>query len=388
MKLSKATTFLALCAAAVLVTIPSVTVAQSSSAEPTASATPQRTTASPTSRPPASTTNPSSIPAPTTTTQQPVVPQPTTTTVAAPNPVTTKSNAPTTTAAAPTTSATPPLTDGACVNSSTCADGLICALAATNGTTGTCIPMRQDQRICISNPVRTCITSADCNAEFSMCARDNGQMVCAGNGNPGTPSACDPSKASQGDGGVASTLKYAGIGVGSVAALAVAFALVRWQRRSQRSKTSANMFEEVDYGMTDRPPKSAEQNYPFSSRPNAHGNDNAPSPHNMDYGYDNNQYYEEPIGYTNNKDQYYGQDQYYGNNKDGGYGYDQRGGQGEFYNNAGYDNYQQHPVTSPAMAARSPRQNYNNMDNYGADQHSDMGYHHEGQGGHGGYGRY
>ncbi|KAF9185887.1 hypothetical protein BGZ51_002348 [Haplosporangium sp. Z 767] len=388
MKLSKVTTFLALSIAAILVTIPSVAVAQNPSLEPTTPTTPTKSSVSPTPRPPTSSAKPAPTPTSTTSSQQPAPPRPSSTTSTASSHVPAKPNSSTSASAAPSASTVPPPTDGSCVNSSTCADGLICALTATNGTTGTCIPMRQDQKICISNPVRTCITSADCTAEFSMCAPDNGQMVCAGNGNPGTPSACNPDKISEGGSGVTTTLKYAGIAVGSVAALAVVFALVRWKRRQQRPKAPTNMYGEVDYGMTDRPPKSAEQNYPFSSRPNAHGSDNAPLPPNMDYGYDNNQYYEEPVGYTNNKDQYYGQDQYYGNNKNGGYGYDQHGGQGGFYDNAGYDDYQQHPVTSPAAAARSPRQNYNNMDNYGMDQHSDVGYHHGGQGGHGGYGRY
>ncbi|KAF9965553.1 hypothetical protein BGZ70_004602 [Mortierella alpina] len=236
------------------------------------------------------------------------------------------------------------------------------------------------------SPATTCVTHADCPTEFSYCAENGGQMVCTGLGRPGTASECKPP-----DAGIATTLKYAGIAVGCVAALGIVFAGVRWQKRRQRSKgIPADMFGEVDYGMTDRAPKAAEQNYPFSSRPNAHGSDVAPTPPGFDNGYDNNQYYEEPVGYNthhhNNNNNGYGHDQY------DGYGYDQQqqhhGGGGDgFYNNAGYDDYQQHPqgIASPAAAARvaSPRQNF---DQYGAEPSElDFGGHHGGSA-HGGSG--
>ncbi|KAG0366269.1 hypothetical protein BGZ54_005594 [Gamsiella multidivaricata] len=253
--------------------------------------------------------------------------------------------------------------------------------------------------VCAAQPLQPCVTSADClNVAFSYCAVFNGSNVCTGTGIPGTDNECQqPADNSS----VMSTLKFAGIAVGSVAALGVAFALVRWQRRRQRSKMPAEMFGEMDYGA----PKAVES-YPFSSRPNAHGNDHAPSPPGFNDGYDNhNQYYEEPVGYTNNmhagkmhQDQYHGHDQYdnnqyYGNGqKDDGYGYSQHGGQTNdgYYDNTGYDEYPQHPIASPAAArAASPRhQNFNAMDGYGAEPSElDFGGHGHGQvAGHGGYG--
>lgn len=240
--------------------------------------------------------------------------------------------------------------------------------------------------VCPSNPQQNCTKSSDCNAAYSYCMLNNGMMICAGLGTPGTSDYCADSS----DGSLGPTIKYAGIAVGCVAALGLLFAGVRWQRRRQRSKVPENMFGEIDYGMTDRSaPKSAEQTYPFSSRPHAHGSDHAPSPH--DNGYDN-QYYDD--GYQ--KDQYYGNDQYnnnnqyYGNQQDN-YGHDHhsghggQGGQGGgFYDNVDYNDYPQNgghhsPIASPAAAVRSPRQN-----NYGAEP-SEMDY--GGHGGNGGYGQ-
>ncbi|KAF9093425.1 hypothetical protein BGX27_001613, partial [Mortierella sp. AM989] len=298
----------------------------------------------------------------------------------------------------PTPSSTLPAAGNstACANSSVCAEDLVCVAASANATTGVC---QNAPKICSSNPIQTCLTSADCPLAFSFCTMDNGQNICAGMGIPGTTSECKPASK---ESGLMTTVKYAGIAVGSVAALAILFALVRWQRRRQRSKSPREMFGEIDYGMTDRSaaPSKGVENYPFSSRPNAHGNDRAPSPHD----YDQNLYYEEPVGYRNNmhnakmqQDQYYGHDQY----DNQAYGHDQHGRHGDngFYDDAGYDKYQHQggyghaePIASPAVArAMSPRQNFNQMDNYGREPSElDFGGHGHGSahGGQGGYGRY
>ncbi|KAG9319183.1 hypothetical protein KVV02_005866 [Mortierella alpina] len=396
MRLSRASRFLAVCGLALLVTVPAAVQAQSpSSREPRPTATSAATTAAPTQHP---TQNPRP------TSAAPVVPTAAPTQPSRPVAATSSNIRSSSAAAAPTATGVPPPTDGSCINSSQCTalSGTICGYASANATLGSCIP---GNAVCPMSPVTTCTTHADCPTEFSFCTENGGQMVCTGLGRPGTATECKPK-----DAGIATTLKYAGIAVGCVAALGIVFAGVRWQKRRQRSKgIPADMFGEVDYGMTDRAPsKAAEQNYPFSSRPNAHGSDVAPTPPGFDNGYDSNQYYEEPIGYNNHHNNNgYGHDQYdngqyYGNQKDG-YGYDQQqqhhGGGGDgFYNNAGYDDYQQHPqgIASPAAAARvaSPRQNF---DQYGAEPSElDFGGHHGGSahggggGGHagGGYGRY
>lgn len=390
MKLSRASRFLAVCGFALLVSVPAAVQAQSgTSREQRPTSTSSTTSAAPTLRP---TENPRPTAPPvvhTTPSAQPT------------RPVQSTPNRSPSSAAAPTATGVPLPTDGTCVNTSGCAafPNTVCGYATANATTGTCIA---SPAVCPMSPIRTCVTHADCPTEFSYCTENGGQMICTGLGRPGTDTECKSK-----DGGIATTLKYAGIAVGCVAALGILFAGVRWQKRRQRSKgIPADMFGEVDYGMTDRAPsKATEQNYPFSSRPNAHGNDVAPTPPGFDNGYDNNQYYEEPVGYSHNHNNNgYGHDQfdngqYYGNQKDG-YGYDQQqhhGGGGDgFYNNAGYDDYQQHPqgLTSPAAAARvaSPRQNF---DHYGAEPSElDFGGHHGGSAhggsGHagGGYGRY
>ncbi|KAF9564214.1 hypothetical protein EC968_004608 [Mortierella alpina] len=392
MRLSSASRFLAVCGLALLVAAPTAVQAQSTR-EPRSSTTTTTTTTTVAATPPPT--------QPPRTTAPPVTP-----TAAPPQPsrpvqVSSANNRPSS-APAPTATGLPLPTDGSCVSTAGCAalPGTICGYTSANATVGSCI---EAKAVCPMSPVMTCATHADCPTEFSYCTANGGQMVCTGLGRPGTDTECKDTK----DSGITTTLKYAGIAVGCVAALGIVFAGVRWQKRRQRSKgIPADMFGEVDYGMTDRAPsKAAEQNYPFSSRPNAHGSDVAPTPPGFDNGYDNNQYYEEPVGYNNHHNNNgYGHDQYdngqyYGNQKDG-YGYDQQqhhGGGGDgFYNNAGYDDYQQHPqgIASPAAAARvaSPRQNF---DQYGAEPSElDFGGHHGGSAhggsGHagGGYGRY
>ncbi|KAF8936618.1 hypothetical protein BGZ58_003971 [Dissophora ornata] len=425
MKLSKATTFLALCAVSLLATNPSVV--QGATVQPAAVTIPGHETATATTTVAATTTTKAettTVAVTSTTTVQTVTH---TTTVAVTTTAAATTKAVTTTTAATvapvvstTTASVTPTTvpvsssNGTCVNSSTCSDGLICVQTSANATTGVC---EKISTVCAMSPVTTCLTSADCPLAFSYCTLFNGQNMCTGMGVPGTSTACTDSSS----GGLMTTVKFAGIAVGAVAALGLAFALVRWQRRRQRSKMPAEMFGEIDYGMTDRSaaaPKAVES-YPFSSRPNAHGSDHAPLPpsmaHDYNSGYDNNQYYEEPVGYHNKmqQDQYYGHDQYdnqyNGNPKDGGGygggygGYDQHSGHGGgghgggdgFYDNAGYDDYGHHgvghasPVASPAAVAQatSPRhQNFNTMDNYGVEPTElDFGGHGQGHGGgHGG----
>ncbi|KAF9965402.1 hypothetical protein BGZ65_000759, partial [Modicella reniformis] len=83
-------------------------------------------------------------------------------------------------------------------------------------------------------------------------------MVCSGLGRPGTATECDlnnkennnnnNSSKNKEDNSVVDTLKYAGIGVGSVALLGVIFAMVRWRRNRNRSKMPD--FSEIDYGLS------------------------------------------------------------------------------------------------------------------------------------------
>ncbi|KAK3808403.1 MAG: hypothetical protein J3Q66DRAFT_354688 [Benniella sp.] len=255
-----------------------------------------------------------------------------------------------------------------CTNSSNCQESWICALQTKDAPTGICV---QAQNVCLSKPLQTCTTHADCTTAFSFCTQDNGQMVCTGLGVPGTDSECrtDTTKKSD-DGGFSNTVKIAAISVGSIAAMAVMFALVRWQRRRQRSKPH-EMFGEMDYGVGGGATKGVES-YAFSSRANAHGSDAAPlPPHAVDHGY------EEPIGYSGRgrQDQYYGREQYdnnqhYGSYKEGGYG----GG----YDNSGYDNYQQggHSEQDFGGYGHGGHGAYGGQGGYG------------GQSGHGAYNRY
>ncbi|KAI1316386.1 hypothetical protein EDD11_010028 [Mortierella claussenii] len=420
MKLSKASMFLALCATSLLIAMPTGVQGQSSeklphtTTEPTKSVTTPPVTTTPftsTSTTITTTTADSTTaqPVPSTTTVHTSAQRSTTTTV-----TTGGSQLPISTTAAPTSSAVIPPTGGAndtCMNSLTCPTNYVCSASSANTTLGVCI---FSSFVCQSSPPQTCQTSADCPLAFSLCKLYNGTNICTGMGIPGTANEC---KQPPGTSGLMTTVKYAGIAVGCAAALGVAFALVRWQRRRQRSGIPAEMFGAIDYGMTDRSGSSKPmESYPFSSRPNAHGGDHAPSP--LDYnnnsnsggggGYDN--YYEEPVGYTNNmhsakmqQDQYYDHDQYdhnqYGSGGGGdgygghigGYGGSAHGGQGDgFYDNAGYDDYQHQHPTSPAPVARavSPRHQFNAMDNYGAEPSElDFGGHGHGHGnGHGGYG--
>ncbi|KAF9392533.1 hypothetical protein CPB97_000615 [Podila verticillata] len=408
MKLSRATSLFVLCAITLLVTAPTGIVAQGPVIEPghrpaapgspapgsepnapgdtTTSVTPKPTSA--TAAVTTTTTVPHTSPPTTTTTIAPVVPTST------PAPVKTsaatsappKSTASTASVILPTGPAPTNGTASTCLSSADCANGLLCQLAVSGSPTGVCGPMPV-RFFCKPTPPQVCVTTAECrNPAYSICrpSPDNSgnQTICVGLGDP-VLSPCTQD-APNSDDGITNTLKYAGIGVGSVAAFAVVFALVRWQRRRQRSKMPENMFGEVDYGMTDRSTTKTEP-YAFASRTAAQGSEN----------YEDN-YYQGGAGGGGgggyNKDQYY-DDQHYGHDdysNGGGYGHGGHGGHNEgFYDNAGYDDYNQQPA-APARAM-SPRGGDYQMDHYGVEP-SEVGYggHGHGHGGHGGggYDRY
>ncbi|KAF9096087.1 hypothetical protein BGX23_012003 [Mortierella sp. AD031] len=405
MKFSKATTLVALCAVSCLFVLPSATDAQSSTTTEKTTATPKSTTTTTTTASSTTTINPTTNPIkpsnPPSSSTAPVVP--TNPVVPSTKPTATKSAPPVAPVVpAPVPTGTGGVLGASCVNSSTCG-AFFCAYTPTNTTGGTCQVLDQSAKVCTSNPLKACSTSADCDTAFSLCgavSQNTPGTFCLGFGTPETTTWCPDAEKTKNEnegGSLTNTIKYAGIAVGGVAALGLAFALVRWQRRRQRSKVPDNMFGEIDYGMTDRSaPKSAEQNYPFSSRPHAHGSEHAHG--GSDHGgYDNNQYYDDG-GYQ--KDQYYGNDQYnnnqyYGNQQDN-YGYDHHSGhggqgQGGFYDNADYNDYNQQgggghhsPIATPAAAVRSPRQN-----GYGAEPSElDYGGHGGNGGGNGGNGGY
>ncbi|KAF9218022.1 hypothetical protein BGZ59_003804 [Podila verticillata] len=276
-------------------------------------------------------------------------------------------------------------TASTCMSTADCADGLLCQLAVSGSPTGVCgaMPARFFCKPNAPQVAQVCVTTSDCrNPAYSICRPDQdntNRTVCVGLGDP-TLSPCTQDAPNGDDGSITNTLKYAGIGVGSVAALAVVFALVRWQRRRQRSKMPENMFGEVDYGMTDRSTTKAEP-YAFSSRTAAQGSENYEDSYYQGGagggggGYNKDQYYD---------DQHYGHDGY-GNG--GGYGQGGHGGHNDgFYDNSGYDDYNQQPA-APARAM-SPRGGDYQMDHYGVEP-SEMGYggHGHGHGG-GGYDRY
>ncbi|KAG0356667.1 hypothetical protein BG005_004418 [Podila minutissima] len=345
------THLLAICAAAIMAA-PGLTSAQVS---PPATKPP--TTAPATTTIPPVTKPPTTVPIPPITTPPPVTtaPPPVITTVAPPVITTTAPR--TFTNSIITVSPTPSL-PATCNSSADCPVTHICMLLTSTSVSS--------MQMWVTGQ-----SALDVNTQ---------KNVCTGFGRPGSPTECKNGTAGTGsgkdnNGTVGKTLMYAGIAVGGIAVLGIVFALVRWQRRRQRSKMPASMFGDMDYGVSNR--RSAGlgassaaagggggggNQYPFSSRPNAQ-EDN--------YNYDDN-YYESPGGYNNNmhpmtgmaggkmNDPYYdqgqGQDQYYDDqyyNKEGynNNGYDQNGqyvgnGQDGFYDTqnmqaaAGYDNYQ------------------------------------------------
>ncbi|KAF9387093.1 hypothetical protein CPB97_002969 [Podila verticillata] len=272
-----------------------------------------------------------------------------------------------------------------CVSSADCPINNICRLLNATSTAGTCQPLNSSDQLCPASPAQPCNVHADCRTPaFSFCAVEpsTNRTVCAGFGAPGTATECKNGTAGTGinntnnTNSVTKTLTYAGIAVGGIAVLGIVFALVRWQRRRQRSKMPKSMFGEVDYGVSNRHSTGlgassaaaagggggGGDQYPFSSRPHAQ-EDN--------YNYDDN-YYESPAGYNNmhpmtgmaggakmndpyysqgqGQDQYY-DDQYYAKEGYNNNGYDQNGqyvgnDQDGFYDAqnmasaAGYDNYQ------------------------------------------------
>ncbi|KAG0266539.1 hypothetical protein BG011_002029 [Mortierella polycephala] len=374
--------------------------------ETTASASPTRPTI-PTATATATATTST---APTVPTIPPVI---TTSTVAPPlNTTTTVPPPPATSSIQPTTSAAPPPpATVTCMSTSQCAVNQICALQSNVAATGVCQTMVKN--LCLPNPVVKCQTNADCNdPAFSYCYTDGktNEKSCAGLGRPGTNTECNsennPTNPPDNKGSndtVTTTLKYAGIGVGSVALLGILFALVRWQRNKSRSKVPE--FAEIDYGMSARhrsrrsEPRSSiggvttgaaagagavaatEQSYPFSSRPHAGGTPGQD-------GYYDDQYYDgqyaqnmHPMagmagGNALKEQQYYGHyddgydqqaydqqaydQQYYKEAAAYNGGYDQHGnyvGDGVYYDNGNY-NYgdqqqQQQPYVNPAIPATS-----------------------------------
>ncbi|KAG0050901.1 hypothetical protein BGZ83_004300 [Gryganskiella cystojenkinii] len=390
MKFSKFSTILALCTVSVLLTTTPSVLAQASHdkpsnaaapgplgpLDPTAKPTPTHdstTAAVPTSHTNAPTSAPHISPST-------VPPQPTAKPSASsiPVPPVQSSIAPPTT----TSGGLPPMggTFTNCTNSGVCGGGL-CARNWANATVSICVTLPASNKICQGPSAAPCNSDLDCNdGLYTMCALYNGAKTCAG---LGEFQSCNTDPQTN---NLTATIKYAGIAVGSVAALAIVFAMVRWQRRRQRSKMPADMFGEVNYGMTDRssaPPVSKaaalSEPYPFSSRPHAHGSDRSHQDNYSNHGHGgggyDDQYYEEPVGYNAHGGGGYGHDQY---DNHGGH----HGGDDGFYDNqGGYDDYNHHPgqshlspVSMPARTA-SPH-HYNNNDDYGG---------HGGQGG-GGYG--
>ncbi|KAG0035766.1 hypothetical protein BGZ81_000059 [Podila clonocystis] len=390
MKLSKATSLFVLCAVTLLATAPTGIVAQipglpkpkpgPDDPGDTTSTSPKPTTAPPpTSSSSRIVTTTSAIP--------PVV----TATGATSRPVATSSAGRSTPSSAlpsgPATTA-----PASCMSTSDCPQGQpnlsFCQLAVSGAPAGICGPPPSGNYYCKASTPQVCTATIDCkDPRYSKCANDPdvaGRMVCVGLGDP-TLSPCtqEAPKSGGGSGNITQTLTYAGIGVGSVAAFAVVFALVRWQRRRQRSKMPENMFGEVDYGMTDRSSTKAEP-YAFTGRAAAQGSEN----------YEDN-YYQGGGGGGGgyNKDQYYDDQNYghdgYGNG--GGYGHGGHGHNDGYYDNSGYDDYNQPAAPARAM---SPRGGDYQMDHYGAEpsemDYGGHGHGHGGQGGHGGggYGRY
>ncbi|KAG0318703.1 hypothetical protein BG000_004096, partial [Podila horticola] len=376
------THLLAICAAAIMATAPGLTSAQVSPPPPK---TPLTTTTIPTTTTTITVKPPTTLPSPPPTTIPTSVtttPKVTTTSATLPPVITTSSR--TFTNSIITVSPTPGL-PATCNSSGDCPANYICMLLNNTSVSGTCQALTSNQMVCPASPARPCNVHADCKTpDFSYCALDKAtqQNVCTGFGRPGDATECKNGTTGTGGGSssndnVGKTLMYAGIAVGGIALLGIVFAVVRWQRRRQRSTMPQSMFGEMDYGVSNR--RSAGlgassaaaggggsgggDQYPFSSRPHAQ-EDN--------YNYDDN-YYESPGGYNNNmhpmtgmaggakmNDPYYGQgqgqdqyydDQYYAKEGFNNNGYDQNGqyvgnGQDGFYDTqnmqagAGYDNYQ------------------------------------------------
>ncbi|KAI7827108.1 hypothetical protein BC939DRAFT_445788 [Gamsiella multidivaricata] len=260
------------------------------------------------------------------------------------------------------------------MSSELCPANQLCALQSTSAVTGVCQVMEQFQKLCPSSPVINCVSSKDCtDPGFSYCAVDtNGNKICSGLGRPGTASQCDPNNPNNNNGSsgtgsssVTTTLKYAGIAVGSIAFLAIIFALVRWRRNKSRSKMPD--FAEIDYGMTNRrsEPRSSvgaaaaaagagEQSYPFSSRPHAKNQTVAAA---QDDYYDE-QYYAD--GYAQNAHPAAGM----------------AGGavkQGQAYYDGSYDNYNQQAYNSGYAQQGYDQQGYNQQ-GYDQQAYAQQGY--------------
>ncbi|KAF9918318.1 hypothetical protein BX616_009424 [Lobosporangium transversale] len=368
LSVKKTTSLLVLCTAVLLATSPSVTIAQVTITTPGGGTQPTTT-----DRPTPTTTTQPSVPSRTSTPAQPPPSVPTQSQVpTTTNPI--RSTTPPVSPPSATTPSTPPSDQTSCMSSDSCPVNHICALQNATSTTGYCQVMSQGLSVCVANPATPCESHKDCNnPEYSYCGLEETtkKRVCSGLGRPGTASECKRSagggNTTKGDDGdkLSNTLKYAGIGVGSVALLAIMFALVRWRRNKSRSK--APNFSELDYGMSRRrsEPRSSlgaaaagaaasggEQPYPFSNRPNAR---TATATAGQDGFYDD-QYYDD--SYANmhpmagmaggavkgQQDHYY--DQSYDPNYDqayaqhGGYGqqsYDQQGYDQQGYGQQGYD---------------------------------------------------
>ncbi|KAG0247982.1 hypothetical protein BGZ95_008275, partial [Linnemannia exigua] len=255
----------------------------------------------------------------------------------------------------PTSTVTPPTTPKTCVSTGDCQQNQFCGFTAdswkSSQTMGICLQVTDSTNLCLASPAQSCKAHTDCRQPaFSYC--DGKQQQCAGTGIPGTASECKGGNANAnagnqtGNGGdnssdtLHNTLKYAGIGIGSVAFLGLCFAVVRW--RSNKKKRSRKMpdFADVDYGMSTSAARSKShrrqqqhmseprsslggaagagegQAYPFSNRPAMAGAGAAAVAGGDQDGFYNDQYYDDSYAQHGNKG-----------------GYDNYGNQG------GYDNY-------------------------------------------------
>ncbi|KAF9125907.1 hypothetical protein BGW39_007077 [Mortierella sp. 14UC] len=255
---------------------------------------------------------------------------------------------------------------------------------------GICIPMVADMNMCLASPAQSCNAHTDCRQPaFSYCEKKQ----CVGTGIPGTASECKASNSGQkgnqtgGDKSndtLTNTLKYAGIGIGSVAFLGLCFAVVRWRSNKKKRSRKVPDFADVDYGMSTTTARAKSQRrqqqhqseprsslgaagagegqaYPFSNRPAAGAGAAAATAAGGDQdGFYNDQYYDDSYAQHNNKggyDNYGNQGGYdnYGYGQQGQYGYDQQGYDQQGYDqqgydqqgyykeeNAGYDGYDQH----------------------------------------------
>ncbi|KAF9912820.1 hypothetical protein EC991_008686 [Linnemannia zychae] len=358
--------------------------------------TPVKPPTTPPTIPPTSAPPPSTVPPviPPTSTVPPVVP-----TAPPPPPP-----PPPVTTATPTF--TPPTTPKSCLSTGDCQQNEYCGYTLqsyqSSPAMGICITMVQGFGLCRASPAQSCAAHSDCRQPaFSFCSSDIKQ--CVGTGVPGTASECkDGNNGQSGNktGGdkssdtLTNTLKYAGIGIGSVAFLGLCFAVVRW--RSNKKKRSRKMpdFSDVDYGMSTTAARSKShrrqqrqseprsslgaagagegQAYPFSNRPAAGAGAGAVAGAGDQDGYYNDQYYDDSYAQHNNKGGYdnYGNQGYdnYGYGQQGQYGYDQQGYDQQGYDQQGYDQQGYYKEENTAYEGYDQHGNYVGTGVAGADQ--------------------